>query len=462
MPSLAATRSLNRPGAPPFLQRIAVRLAILQAVILVGILACVAYFGHVAQETVARNVIESRVKGEIASLEEEVVSKGSDHLQHTIEKRTRLWRGFEYRLSGTDGGYLAGVLPQPEVTNGWSVLSERDDGGARRIVTYSERLPDGRLLSVGQDLSAEERQTAILTNILLWSGALSIAGGFGISCLFAANGWRRVSALARVAREAATGNFDIRVPTPARGFNDDIDELGTTFNTMLTEIGNLMNQVQQVSTAVAHDLRTPLTRLRQKTERLAAATSGNPELSKSVQQIDRDLEELSRTFDAILRLAEIENSREFHHQPIDLGAVVARVTEAFRPEIEENGRTFHTHIEAPHIVGDQQLIFQAVANLIDNALHHTPAGTTIEVGVEQRSSGAAIFVADRGPGIPEGQRAIALDRFRKLNTSRSGRGCGLGLSIVAAIARRHAAVLSLLDAKPGLRVELQFPFAQSV
>lgn len=462
MSAFAAAPSAGEAGAPPFLRRIAVRLALLQAAILVGILVCVAYFGHLAQETVARNVIESRVQGEVASLKEEIVAKGSDHLQHTVEKRTRLWRGFEYRLSAPDGSYLAGVLPLAEVTNGWSVLLEQKGREARQIVTYSERLADGRLLSVGQDLSAEERQTAILTNILLWSGALSIAGGFGISCLFAANGWRRVSTLARVAREAAKGNLDARVPAPARGFKDDIDELGVTFNTMLAEIGNLMNQVQQVSTAVAHDLRTPLTRLRQKTERLAMAVGGSPELSESVLQIDGDLEELSRTFDAILRLAEIENSREFHHEAIDLGAIVARVTDAFRPDIEENGRTFHTRIEAPRIVGDQQLIFQAVANLIDNALHHTPAGTAIEVGVEQRPSGPAVFVADRGPGIPEAQRSAALESFRKLNANRSGGGCGLGLSIVAAIARRHAAVLSLLDAKPGLRVELQFPLAPSV
>jgi signal transduction histidine kinase len=431
-------------------------MALLQAAILIGIFGCVAYFGHLAQQRVTRNVIEGRVLGEVASLRDEITAKGIDHLSHTVDKRSHLWRGFEYRLTAPDGTYRAGLLSASETAPGWAIVTDRSGKESRQIRTYSERLSDGGLLSVGQDISAEAEQTAILTNILLWSGALSVSLGFGVSCLFAASGWRRVSALARVAREATMGRLDVRVPISAKGLRDDIDDLGTTFNTMLAEIGILMSQVQQVSTAVAHDLRTPLTRVRQRVESLTGIVGSNPILRETVERVDAELEELSRTFDAILRLAEIEHNRHSFTEPVDLGAVVTRVAEAYRPEIEESGRLFNTSVDTRHILGDSQLISQAVANLLDNALKHTPAGTPIRLGVEGRPEGPTVFVADGGPGIPESNRRAALERFRKLDTSRPGPGCGLGLAIVAAIAKRHAAALCLFDARPGLRVELQF------
>jgi len=462
LPSVATSRHFRTPPAAPFLRSIAARLALVQACIMIGTLGLVAYFGHLAQLKVARHVIESRVLGEVASLKDELDSKGSAHLPHTVDKRSRIWRGFEYRLVGADGTLKAGRLPSVSVDSGWSVVTDASEGDPRQIVTYSEPLSDGSFLSVGQDLSAEARQTAILTNILLWSGAFGISLGFGVSFLFVASGWRRISALGRAARDASTGRLDVRVETRTHGLRDDVDELGQVFNTMLIEISDLMNQIQQVSTAVAHDLRTPLTRVRQRVERLAHKVSDTPELSEAVGQVDAELEELSRTFDAMLRLAEIENARDFHGSPVDVEDIIARVADAYRPEIEDSGRSFRVRTECIAIQGDGQLISQAIANLLDNAVRHTPEGTAIELGVEQRPCGVVLSVVDRGPGIPQDQRPVVLERFRKLDPSRHGPGCGLGLAIVAAIARHHGATLMLMDAAPGLRVEIRFPPADAL
>jgi signal transduction histidine kinase len=220
-----------------------------------------------------------------------------------------------------------------------------------------------------------------------------------------------------------------------------------------------MDQVREVSTAIAHDLRTPLTRVRQRLERLERTTNAS-EIAEAIEQIDIELENLLRSFDAMLRLAEIENSSENSSANlIDVGEVALRVAEAYRPDIEESGRILSARIEPIFIRGDAQLISQALANLLDNALRHTPEGIPIEIGVEQRTDAVALYVADRGHGVEKHLHSAILQRFHRLDASRSKSGTGLGLAIVAAISKRHHATLCLIDAAPGLKVEIQFPYA---
>lgn len=438
--------------------RLGVRLALAQALVLFTALGLAGYLSHLSGEMIAQRAIDQSVAGETASLRDEFLQKGAAHLPHTIEKRSRLWHGFEYRLVGADGARRAGALLDPGPALGWSTVSGGHGETASRFRTYSTRLPDGSVLTVAQDLSPQTRQTTAMTRTLVWCGAFGAAAGFAVTYLVMGGAWRRIAAVARAAREVSTGRLDVRVETRAVGARDDIDELSSAFNAMLAEIDDLMGQVRQVSTAIAHDLRTPLTRVRQQLERLKAAPTATPEVLEGVGRIDADLEELLRSFDAMLRLAEIENAQGGAHRfAIDLGDVAARVVEAYRPDIEEAGRAFEVRIESAAVRGDPQLIAQAVANLLDNTLRHTPAGTPIALGVERRPDGAILHVSDRGAGVPADQRAAVLQRFRRLDPSRSGVGCGLGLAIVAAIAARHGARLTLGDADPGLRVELTFP-----
>ena len=438
--------------------RLGVRLAFAQALVLITALGLAGYMSHLSGELIARRAIDQSVAGETASLRDEFLQKGAAHLPHTIEKRSRLWHGFEYRLAGPDGAWRAGALPDPGRAAGWSTLSVGHGRPARPFRAYSDRLPDGSLLTVAQDLSPQVWQAAAMTRTLFWCGAFGAAAGFAVTYLVMGGAWRRIAAVARAAQEVSTGRLDVRVETRTVGLRDEIDDLSVAFNAMLAEIDDLMGQVRQVSTSIAHDLRTPLTRVRQQLERLKGAPSASPEVLDGVERIDAELEELLRSFDAMLRLAEIENAHGGAHRlAFDLADVAARVVEAYRPDIEEAGRAFAVRIEPAPVRGDPQLIAQAVANLLDNALRHTPPGTAIALVVERRPDGAVLYVSDQGAGVPPDQRAAVLQRFRRLDPSRAGAGCGLGLAIVAAITARHGARLTLGDAGPGLRVELAFP-----
>ena len=437
--------------------RTGVRLAICQALVLVCALGLAGYAGSVSQMQAAAEVTRGRVLGETASLQAEFVQHGAAHLPHTVDKRSRLWRGFDYRLTGPDGVLRAGSLPDPQVSKGWSQISERRAGADRRFLSLSTRMPDGSLLTVGQDLSAQQMVAAVLQRTLLLFGALGVLLGLGVSYLFMGGACRRLAALVGVAHQVSAGRLDARVELGSLRSADDIDELGAAFNGMLVEIAELMVQVKQVSSAIAHDLRAPLTRVRQRIERLRGLCDASPERLALVDQIDLELEELVRSFDAMLRLAEIENDPAHTSLvQLDLGEVAARVAEAYRPDIEETGRRLQTRFEPNPVQGDGELISQALANLLDNALRHTPAGAPILVAVERQRGEAVLFVEDCGPGIAEHHRAVVLERFRRLDPSRSGGGSGLGLAIVAAIAKRCHAALVLSDASPGLRAELRF------
>jgi signal transduction histidine kinase len=437
--------------------RTGVRLAICQALVLVAALSLAGYAGSLAQMRAVADVTRSRVLGETASMQAEFVQHGAGRLPHTVAKRSHLWRGFEYRLVGPDGVLRAGALVDPKVSGGWSQIDQELQGARRRFLTFSRRLPDGSMLTVGQDLSSQQRVAAALQRTLVLFGVIGVVLGLAVSYLFMGGAWRRLAALVQAAHQVSAGRLDARVKVRSRRPADDIDELGSAFNGMLVEIAGLMAQVKQVSSAIAHDLRTPLTRVRQRIERLRRMCEAAPEQLALVDQIDLELEELLRGFDAMLRLAEIE------HDPsraslvrLDLAEVASRVAEAYAPDIEEAGRRLETRFEPARIRGDGELISQALANLIDNALRHTPGGGPILMGVERRRSEAVLFVEDRGPGIPEHQRAVVLERFRRLDPSRSGGGSGLGLAIVSAIAKRCRATLALSDAGPGLRAELRF------
>jgi signal transduction histidine kinase len=434
------------------------RLALAQALVLVCALGVAGGVIHLSEQLIGRNVIRHNVLGETGSLVAEFYQKGAAHLPHTVEKRSRLWHGFQYRLSGPDGRWRAGALPAVSGA-GWETVVDRRHGSGRSFLVFVSSLPDGSTLAVGQDLAQEARQQTTMTLVLICCGVAGAAAGFTVSIIVMGGVWRRVAEVARTARRVSTGRLDIRAPVRPGGARDEIDELGLAFNTMLNEIDDLVGQVRHVSASIAHDLRTPLTRVRQQLERLRSDTTDSSAVRDGVERIDAELEEVLRGFDAMLRLAEIENNAIPTGAELELGELAGRVAEAYRPDIEEAGRQFSTRIEPARVFGDPQLIAQLLANLLDNALRHTPRGASLELGVARRGGVATVYVADQGPGVPQELRSLVLLRFRRLDDSRNGGGCGLGLAIVAAIAKRHGAELRLLDNHPGLRVELQFPLS---
>ncbi len=257
------------------------------------------------------------------------------------------------------------------------------------------------------------------------------------------------------AAEAIIGG-DMGRRIPVRGSDDDLDRLSATFNRMLDRIGMLMDSLRQVSSDIAHDLRTPLTRLRQRLEatRTLAAGDARAEIEGALGDVDAILD----TFAALLRIAQIEGgARRAAFRPVDLTAVARTVVEAFAPSAEDTGQSLTLEPSGELIIdGDRELLTQMLANLVENALRH--AGVTARAVVATRSSGidVVVVVRDDGPGVPEVERGRIFDRFYRLEHSRSTPGSGLGLALVAAIARLHDASLELDDARPGLEVRVRF------
>ena len=443
-------RRLARAGARP---------ALLQALIITLAFMLAGALTHAFSDRLQAQAMREHVLGEVRSIDDEYARHGSARLAKTLNKRTRLWRGFSYRLIGPDGRLTAGNLPDTGVPDGWSHISGKPgalDPRRRPFLIFAKRLPDRSTVWVGQDLTSEVLEADALLRAHLFSGAVGVLFGVSVSYAFTRRAWRRVATIAEVARKVQGGSADPRAPAPRGEPQDDLDELSLTFNAMLDRTAVLMDQVRQVSRDIAHDLRTPLNRVRHRLERLRADVQGDPGVALRIEQVEEDIAEILRTFDALLQLADIEAERSGADEAsFDLGEMAARVGEAFRPDVEEGGRTLSITPAHAVVRGHERLIGQAVANLIENAARHTPVGSNIRLSVETEPS-PRLVVQDDGPGIAAADREAAVRPMVRLEASRRLPGSGLGLAIVAAVAALHRARLDLADASPGLSATLIF------
>lgn len=243
------------------------------------------------------------------------------------------------------------------------------------------------------------------------------------------------------------------------GGDDEFDRLATVLNAMLDRIGALIGNLRQVSSDIAHDLRTPLTRLRAEAERAAGEWDGSEIARARLHKVVAQADEVLEIFAALLRISEIEaggGRRGFG--PLDLSTLVEEMSESYEPALRDGGRQLRwTVVPGVTITGDRQLLAQAIVNLIENAATHTPPGTMVEVMLDHAPDGIRLSVRDDGPGIAMADRERVLQRFTRLDASRATPGHGLGLSLVTAIAGMHAMDLRLEDAAPGLRVVLHLP-----
>jgi signal transduction histidine kinase len=284
---------------------------------------------------------------------------------------------------------------------------------------------------------------------------LALAGGVVMSLGLV----RRVETMSQASREIMAGDLSRRIPV--RGSDDEFDHLAASLNTMLGRIETLMRELQQVTNDIAHDLRTPLTRLRQRLD-LASRGSRTPEelraaLAKSATDVDAILE----TFAALLRIAQIEaHANASGLERLDLSQALADMTETYQTVAEEQGQLLTSQVASGlWIAGDRELLLQLFSNLIENAIRHCPKSSLIRLSAHSEPQGIEVSVADNGPGIPAELRDKVFQRFYRLERSRTTEGTGLGLSLVAAIVRLHGATVKLVDNGPGLRVELRFPVA---
>lgn len=287
---------------------------------------------------------------------------------------------------------------------------------------------------------------------------ISLAGGVALSTRVN----RRIAEISSALQQISDGRFDVRIPKSGSG--DDIDRIATLMDEATARLGAAVETNRQISTDIAHDLKTPMNRLRIGIERALENIEAGRPVAAELAEIDGESHSILSTFDALLRIAQIESgARKARFGRLDVGAILANVGEFYEAHAEDLGTTLTVDVAdaLPPVSGDRELLSQLVANLVENALKHTAAGARIACRAANVAGGVSIIVADDGPGIPEPERDKVLRRLYRLEKSRTTPGSGLGLSMVKAIADLHGARLTLGDNAPGLVVTVTFPFPAS-
>lgn len=413
--------------------------------------------------------LEFNIQGEVSSLVEDHKSGGLLHVVNAIELRlgsNRQPTTFYLLLDAERRkavGNLPGTihrdgwqrLPDPEVRNG-DAGGDPEERDANRILAFGKTLPDGSFLLVGEDTYRIVEVEEAVIRAFGWAvGAtilLAAAGGVTLSVGFL----RRIDAINQTSQAIIEGKLADRVPT--RGTGDELDRLAQNLNAMLDQVQALMESLRQVSNDIAHDLRTPLSRLRQRLEQVRLKARSAEDYETAVDQAIIDADAILGTFSALLRIAQIEaGTRRAAFSKVDLSDVFRSISAVYGAVAEDGGQTLLAMVEPGiSIQGDRELLTQMLANLVENAIRHTPKGTQIMLCLRSGAAGAIGIVADSGPGIPVEAREKVFQQFFRLEVSRTTAGNGLGLSLVAAVAEIHGILITLEDNAPGLKVRLDF------
>ena len=454
---LANTRRLFRTHA--------FRLAALYLVVFAASVLGVLLFVYWTSANFVERQTEATLDAEIAGLAEQYAQRGLSGLIQIVAARSAGDRGDSmiYLVTDPDGRPLAGNIaawPTGLATgSAWlSFALEKTVNG--RVVIHPARgrlftIPGGYRLLVGRDISDAAAFRGQVRSTLLWAGLIALGIGLIGGTVMSRNLLRRVEQVNRTSERVMAGNLADRIPL--HGTSDEFDQLAANLNRMLDQIERLMTAMREVTDDVAHDLKTPLSRLRTRLERALAEPSSGRARNDAIRGAIEEADRLLATFNALLSIAELESgARRDQSEPVDLSEVARSAAELYEPVVEEKGFVLAIGAEADlRICGDRHLLSQALANLLDNALKYAGGGK-IEIRTFGNNGRAVLEVADRGPGIPEGDRETVLNRFVRLEASRTTAGNGLGLSLVRAIARRHDGSLVLEDNNPGLRVRLEF------
>jgi signal transduction histidine kinase len=399
---------------------------------------------------------ESSALGEIlaangeASLRQAIKARLSDHAN----------RGLEYAIYDRHGKFLLGSLPNHVPPEGWSRITAPPDGDEEPgeneyLEIFAVRLPNGERLAVGNDLNQVDDLGEVILRAFGWSLAasitLAILGGILLSGLFL----RRIDTMTRAAETIIEGDIHHRLAV--RHTNDDLDRLANTLNRMLDRICALMETTRQVTNDIAHDLRTPIGRLRQSLEEARRTSTNASDLDAAIERAIGESDSILETFAALLRIAQIESgSRKAGFREVKLSELVENVVQTFVPFAEDNGQLLTSDVEwSVQTHGDRELLTQMVVNLVENALVHTAAQTQISVSLTGQEN-PVLAISDTGPGIPEPERNRIFQRFYRADPSRTSSGNGLGLTLVAAIAELHGIAIEVKDNQPGLRMVLHF------
>ncbi|NNC99969.1 MAG: HAMP domain-containing histidine kinase, partial [Gammaproteobacteria bacterium] len=329
---------------------------------------------------------------------------------------------------------------------------EKSKGFSARARTFE--VEDRFNLLVGQGMKDLATLKALVGRALVWGLLLTVALGLIGGLMMRQTLRSRLGSINQISRKIMMGDLRRRIAT--RGTGDEFDELANNLNSMLDQIEHGMEGVRRVSDNIAHDLKTPLARLKNRVEELKFKVAGNPEQDAAVDQIIHEADGLLATFNALLRIARIEYSEQRKgFKPVDVNSILRDIQELYEPLIEEKGQTLSVEIANPMVLSaDRDMLFQAFANLLDNAIKYTPEQGHISIRALKEANRWHIEIADNGPGIPENEYEKVTQRFYRLDQSRTTPGSGLGLALVFAVLRLHQLDLSFADNKPGLLVRV--------
>jgi signal transduction histidine kinase len=450
------------------------------------------YMTSLSASMLAAQTMET-INEEVQGLDSAYRLGGLPYLVRVVEQRSRQPGANLYLIADSNGRILTGNVEslEPGVleTEGWTGepftyqrygegIVERRAPSVRELETPAaatetrhnaialvSRLPNQMIVLVGRDLGEPERFRAVVRRSLIFALGMMAVGGLLIWYFVGRRALKRIDSVSEAGKRIMGGDLSGRLPVTGAG--DEFDRLSENLNTMLTRIAGLNEGLKQVSDNIAHDLKTPLTRLRNRAE---AALSGNPEADGYREALEATIVEsdrLIKTFNAILMISRLEAGYSAEQvAKVDLAAATHDVVELYEPAAEEVGVKLETPAAGSFVVdGNRELIGQALSNIVDNAIKYsadsaqTPA---VSVAIEKKNGEISLKVMDNGPGIPDrNDRERATERFVRLEQSRSQPGSGLGLSLAKAVMKFHHGRLELLQGNPGLTVVMSFPEAKS-
>ncbi|HTO78365.1 MAG TPA: ATP-binding protein [Methylocystis sp.] len=422
-------------------------------------------------EIVLDEQISRTIDAEIQRLDEIYMEGGLLQLSRSVARRARAPVGMIYLVTTPAGEFVGGnIVASPAIGGEEGALVEtlyrrhaEASGETHIALAKLVILPDGFRLLVGQDIEHHRVLRQILGQglgtSLFWLAMIGTLGGLYVAYRML----ERVDELSATARRIMSGDLNERLQTSEAG--DELDRLAENLNAMLERIGQLMKGLREVSDNIAHDLKTPLTRLRNRAEAALRGEKSPEEYRAALGDVIEESDGLIRIFNALLMIARAEAGHIGDGmKEVDLGEIAAEIVELYEPLAEELGAQLEGEAPGGLVArGNRELLGQALGNLVDNALKYGVGGETRHVAVTARRVGAMIeiAVADRGPGVAPQDREKALERFGRLESSRSLPGSGLGLALALAIARLHHGSLRLEDNEPGLRVVFSMPWLRA-
>lgn len=461
-PALAAAPDipLARPRRHwPWMRSAGVRFALVYALMLALTAGALAMLLWWSTAGVLDRQTESAIRADAQGLSERWTEGGLPALILTIDDRLAQNTDGDaiYLLVNAKRQRLVGNLPrwpdglnEPGVSYGLDIVR---GGHPVRAMVQRFDLPGDVSLLVGRDARMRLQLRSLLADAMVWAllavVLMAAAGAAVMRSLFL----HTIANISATAAAISSGDLTRRVNRSGRG--DEFDQLAETINDMLDRIARLMDGVRSVSNAIAHDLRTPITRARARLEDAATHAQGTDDLRAAIERATADLDGVVGVFQALLRIAEIEaGARRAAFAPFDLAPVLTDLCELYGPVAEERGLRLDLDTQPGlPMFGDRDLVQQAVANLIDNAIKFSPRGGHIRI-IGQTDQMVHVRVSDEGPGMPEADRARATERFFRGEVARHTPGSGLGLSLVQAVALLHGGEVCLVDTSPGLRAEL--------